>query len=153
LPLMVLLSWLPRDEQLIQWTIEVAGDTPWTFGQNTTVGAKCVPYCHVPWLHILFGHHWTPKISDPIYVWHCLSAITLVLLVCTAYDSFWLLFSALCFSITESSECRWCPSQLDLTWLITTRFHHRPIWDSDLWFLHYIPLILYFPINTSHVGS
>jgi hypothetical protein len=39
LPFMVILSWLPRNEHLTQWTIEVTGDTPWTLGRNTTVPA------------------------------------------------------------------------------------------------------------------
>jgi hypothetical protein len=83
-------------------------------------------HCHMLWLHIPFGRHRTPMISDPDYVWHCLSAITFVPLVRTAYDSLWLLCYALCVYITEPSENRWYPSQLDFTWLITTRFHLGP---------------------------
>jgi hypothetical protein len=99
--------------------------------------------CHVLWLHILFGCHRTPKISDPDYVRHCLSAITLVLLVRTAYDSLWLLCYALCFSITESWECQWYLSQLDFTWLVTTHFHHGPTRNSEA------PVLTLIPTNTS----
>jgi hypothetical protein len=37
LPYMGIFSWLPKNEHQIQWTFEVMGDNPWTFGRNTTV--------------------------------------------------------------------------------------------------------------------
>jgi hypothetical protein len=36
-PFMVILLWLPRNEDLIQWTFEVTGDMQWTNGRNSTV--------------------------------------------------------------------------------------------------------------------